>query len=131
MPFFGGLQMLDIQLPKAQISGTGLGVGDVRMNKTDKPLLKGVKWRTDNPILCFQWLSLDAVWNKEQESRHTEASYLAIAITQTWTKAKSIYGIFMKSKTHRYKVMIISIIIFWRILHSIKTFKSWSNELFW
>lgn len=35
--------MLDIQLPKAQISGTGLGVGDVRMNKTDKPLLKGVK----------------------------------------------------------------------------------------
>lgn len=38
--------MLDIQLPKAykpQISGIGLGVGVVVMNKTDKPLLRGVK----------------------------------------------------------------------------------------
>lgn len=69
------------------------------MGKIDKPQLKGVKWRTDNPAWGLQWVSLDAVWDKEQELRCIEACYAAIAVTQTWIKAESIYGILMRSKT--------------------------------
>ena len=69
------------------------------MGKIDKPQLKGVKWRTDNPAWGLQWVSLDAVWDKEQELRWIEACYAAIAVTQTWIKAESIYGILMRSKT--------------------------------
>ena len=72
------------------------------MGKIDKPQLKGVKWRTDNPIWGLQWVSLDSVWDKQQELRCIEACYAAITITQTWNKAESIYGIFMRSKTQSY-----------------------------
>lgn len=51
---------------------------------------------------------LDAVQNKERELNHIELSYVTIAIIQTQTKAKSIYGIFMRGKTHSYKVMILA-----------------------